>query len=202
MDAAVHRTSGSITEDNRITGGKPDDSKNKQMWKDIVCLSGQLSLQIPEELEKPPEETAKVYFPYDQRPQEIWMDETRSRTLTFNLLELSLKESQVFSAIREIQKMISRVYPESMRESAQNFRAGGVAAGWFSFFTGGIREDHCHIMFVMPVNERMMFGSYHFPAGQEKEERRVFFKMLKSVQMRKETGEDGSGCRKQSIWTD
>lgn len=202
MDEAIHRTSNGRTDDDIAFEDKPGDSKNELKWKDIVCLSGQLSLKIPEELEKPSEKEAAEHFLHGQRPQEIWMDKYGSRILTFNLLELSLQEKQVSSAVREIQKMIGRLYPESIRESAQNLEAGGVTAGWFSFLTGGIREDQCHIMFVMPVNERMMFGSYHFPAGQKKEEQHVFWGMLKSVQMRKDTGEDGSGCKRQSIWTD
>lgn len=201
MDKVIYKTSSNRTDDNISIDGNLDENKKETKWKDIVC-PGELYLQIPEELEKPSEKEAAEHFPYDQIPQEIWMDITGSRILTFNLLELLLQENQVSPAIREIQKMISRRYPESVRESAQNLSVCGVTVGWFSFLTGGIKEDQCHIMFVMSVNERMMFGSYHFPVEQENEEQRVFFKMLKSVKIRKNSGEDGNGCRKQRIWTD
>ena len=36
-------------------------------------------------------------------------------------------------------------------------------------------------MFVLPVKDNMMLGSYHFPEGTMEADRRMFIEMLKSI---------------------
>ena len=44
-------------------------------------------------------------------------------------------------------------------EELQHTSAG--AAGIFAFITGGIREDAYHSIFILPVDEKMLLGSFH-----------------------------------------
>lgn len=150
---------------------------------------GLFCLKIAEEFAKASERKLSEKFPYDQKPQEAYMDKDGKRILTFNLLEKRLEEKQVYTAIREIQRLISHVYPESIQKQAGCIKIVAGEAGWFSFITGGISEDQSHIMFILPVSERMMLGTYHFPMKEEREERKIFLKMLKSIQI-KDTGKE------------
>lgn len=170
---------------------------NEAEWKEINCLSGQITLRIPELLKEQPYEKVEKRFPYDSKPQEVRMDEDGKTILTLNLLEKQLEEGQLSSAIREMQRMITHIYPESIRNHARCMKMKAGMLGWFSFVTGGLADDNCHIMFLMSVSGKMMLGSYHFPAGQEQEEKENFFKILKSMQV-VETGQDK--WRNQSIW--
>ncbi len=125
------------------------------------------------------------------------MDEDGKAIFTLNLLEKQLEEGQLSSATREMQRMITHIYPESIKNHARCMKVEAGMTGWFSFATGGLADDNCHIMFLMSVSGKMMLGSYHFPAGQEQEEKEKFFKILRSIQVA-ETEQDK--WRKQSIW--
>ena len=44
--------------------------------------------------------------------------------------------------------------------------------------------DTAHCMFILPVNEKMMLGSYHFPEENIKEDEGVLLEILKSIRVK------------------
>ena len=89
--------------------------------------------------------------------------------------------------------MIGHLYPESIRRCARCTRTQEEIAGWFSFVTGGLAEDRIHILFILPMNGKMMLGSYHFPEGDEAEETEVFLKIIRNIVVKKKTQEKAGG---------
>ncbi|MDD6626880.1 MAG: hypothetical protein PUF03_01355 [Lachnospiraceae bacterium] len=157
------------------------------LWQSIDIWKGQIYLEIPQEFMKPSVGEVEKIFPYDLKPQKIWMASEGQKILTFNLLEKQLQEEQVEDAIGAIGRFVHRAYPESIQESARRFKTEAGIIGWFSFLTGGIKDDHYHIMFIMSVNGRMMLGSYHFPVAQTEQERITCFKIFESIQIHRES---------------
>lgn len=172
-------------------------NSNEAEWKEINCLGGRIALRIPEQLKEKPYETVEKRFPYDSKPQEVRMDEDGKTILTLNLIGKQLEEEQLSSAAGEMQRMITHIYPESIRNHVRCMKVEAGMVGWFSFVTGGLADDNCHIMFLMSVSGEMMLGSYHFLAGQEQEEKENFFKILRSIQI---TEIEQDKWRKQRIW--
>ena len=158
-------------------------------WQRINCLEDQISLMLPAGWTRPSDEVTEKKFPYHSKPQEIFADDRISRIITFNILEKQLQNRQVYPAIREIQTVIVHMYPESVREPARKIVSGIGGAAYFSYITSGVKEDNGHIMFVIPVHEKMMLGSYHFPAAQLDGERQVFFEILQSIQVKEDIEE-------------
>lgn len=166
------------------------ENKEEREWKTICCLEEQIKVRIPGELVIPPEVAVKKKFPYDRRPQEIYMDSEGKRILTFSMPGKSLGEKQVHGAVREIQRMMGHLYPESIWQQAAVMKAEGGAAGWFSFVTGGLEEDCFHILFLMSLAGKMLLGSYHFPAQNVKEENEKGRKLIKSISVYQENQEE------------
>lgn len=164
-------------------------SNHEAEWKEVDCLNEQIILRIPEQLKEQPYEKVEERFPYHSKPQEVRMDENGRTIFTLNLLEKQLEEGQIQTAVGEVQRMITHIYPESIRNHAKCLNVEAGMAGWFSFVTGGLADDNCHIMFLMSVSGKMLLGSYHFPAEKEQEEKENFFEILKSMQI-VETGQD------------
>lgn len=158
-------------------------------WEEVSCLNGRIVLRLPEQLKEQSYEKVEERFPYHSKPQEVRMDEEGKTIFALNLLEKQLEEGQIQTAVREIQRMITHIYPESIRNHARCMKVEAGITGWFSFVTGGLADDNCHIMLLMSVSGKMLLGSYHFPAGQEQEEKENFFKILRSMQI-VETGQD------------
>lgn len=172
-------------------------SSIEERWEEISSLNGRIILRLPKQLKEQSYEKVEERFPYQSKPQEIRMDEDGKTIFTLNLLEKQLEEGQIQAAVREIQRIITHIYPESIRNHARCIKVEAGMTGWFSFVTGGLADDNCHIMFIMSVLGQMLFGSYHFPAGQEKEEKENFFEILRSIRIT-ETNQDK--WRRQDIW--
>lgn len=153
-------------------------------WRGKSCLGRRMQIALPEDLKEPSAELLEKRFPYEQKPQEVYMNSDGRKIITFNLLEKRLKENQIYAAVGEIQKMINHIYPESIRERTRSINTGSGRIGWFSYITGGVAEDNYHIMFLLPIDEKMMFGSYHFPLGQLEDEKKTFLDIITSIEVR------------------
>ena len=160
---------------------KSEEDIKKDKWQEISCLEEQVLLKLPEEWKRPTDEVIAKKFPYNSKPQEIFADLHERKIITFNLLDKQLVDEQVYPAIKEIQRLINRLYPESIRKSAGIFKVNAGMSGRFTFITGGMEYDTAHCMFILPVNERMMLGSYHFPLEEIAEEEAVLMDILKSI---------------------
>ena len=161
-----------------------EENIEKDKWQEIHCLEEQVLLKLPKDWKKPEKEVIAKKFPYNSKPQEIYMDLDGRKMITFNLLEKQLRETQVYPAIREMERLINHLYPESIRKTARLFKVNAGVSGRFLFITGGMEYDTAHCMFILPVNEKMMLGSYHFPEENIKEDEGVLLEILKSIRVK------------------
>ena len=160
---------------------RAEDDIKKAKWQEINCLEDEVLLKLPKEWKRPEDEVIAKKFPYNSKPQEIFADCQERKIITFNLLDKQLVDEQVYPAIKEMQRLINRLYPESIRKEARLFKVDAGMSGRFTFITGGMEYDTAHCMFILPVNERMMFGSYHFPLEEIAEEEAVLIDILRSI---------------------
>ena len=147
------------------------------------CLQGRIRITLPQGWQRPSNEILARKFPYRTTPQEVFSNTQAEQIITFSLLEKQLQENQVYTAAREIQRVISHIYPESIREQARMIRIQAGAAGIFAFITGGIREDAYHSIFILPVDEKMLLGSFHLPEGQAESGRKTLMDIMRSIQI-------------------
>lgn len=159
-------------------------------WKEITCLEEQVGLKLPEDWSRLSNEMVAKKFPYRRKPQEIYVSPDTCHIITLNIFGKTLHENQIYPAIKEIKRLISQMYPESIQESPRLFETKTGMAGYFSFVTGGIEYSNLHYMFVIPIGGRMMMGSSHFPETLIKEEQMIFLEVLKSIQEVVDTEEE------------
>ena len=155
-------------------------------WQELSCLRGRIRIVLPQGWERPADEILKKKFPYNTTPQEVFADAQADRIITLNILDKQLQDKQVYPAIREMQRVIGRVYPESIKEQARSLKTEAGTVGYFSFITGGVKVDAYHNMFILPVDEKMLLGSFHLPTGQMHEGKKLLLKMINSIQIRRE----------------
>ncbi len=172
---------------------------NENKWQEINCLEEQILLKLPQGWKKPREEVITKRFPYSSKPQEIFTDLDERKIITFNLLDKQLHDEQIYPAIREIQRLISRLYPESIRKEARLFKVNAGISGGFTFITGGMKYDTVHCMFILPVNEKMMLGSYHFPLEKIVEDEIILLDILKSICVKSSTEDGADICERTRV---
>lgn len=152
--------------------------------KKISCLGDRIEVALPVGFDRAADEVIAEKFPYDLKPQEVYQDITGRKIITFNFLEKRLEENQIDGAIREIQRMIGHIYPESIKEQAKSFRTKDVKIGYFSFVTGGLIYDQVHMLFICSFFGNMIFGSYHFPEQYEWEEKVVLLQVVRGIRIK------------------
>ena len=150
----------------------------------IECLDGAVFLLLWPGAARQTAEEAGRRFPYAVKPQEVYADGTGRRILALNLLEEGLEDGQVESAIAGIQKIIEKLYPGSIWHKARCMAAAKVTAGWFSFVTGSLAGEQFHILFLLPMEGRMLLGSWHSLTESIGKETADFLEMLKSIRIR------------------
>ncbi|MDE7198748.1 MAG: hypothetical protein K2O15_07675, partial [Lachnospiraceae bacterium] len=94
--------------------------------------------------------------------------------------------------------MMNHAYPESTRIEPKEIKTGAGRAGLFAFATGGVKGDSVHCMFILPVNDNMMFGSYHFPAEEMERDRKFFLQMLRSIRVEEVSPMERQGVRNET----
>lgn len=154
-----------------------------EQGKKIDCLNNELSIKLWAETLRPENKEISEKFPYAIKPQEVYMDKTGQKIVTLNLLENTIKENQVNIAIKEIQRTIRKIYPESIYHTVKCIKITEGTVGWFSFLSGGIMEEQLHFIFILPLKNRMMLGSYHFPSKYVLEETEFFIEMIRSIRI-------------------
>lgn len=146
------------------------------------CLQGRIRITLPQGWQRPSNEILARKFPYRTTPQEVFSDTQAEQIITFSLLDKQLQEKQVYTAVREIQRVISHIYPESIREQARMIRIQAGPAGIFAFITGGFKEDAYHSMFILSMDEKMLLGSFHLPEGQAESGRKTCMDIMRSIE--------------------
>lgn len=162
---------------------------NDRKWRELSLFEDRINISIPEEFSRPPEEIVEQKFPYDSRPREIYGNENGSRIMTFELSDQELSEGEVRAAAFAVQKLVGHMYPESVEKQAAEVQTPAGKAGWFYYVTGGINGEQGHILFVLPLDGRMLLGGFHFSAEMERIEEKLFLEMLERMER---SGEDKS----------
>lgn len=152
-------------------------------WKDVVCLEEKVYLKMPEDWDIPSYDILEKIFPYRLKPQEVYVDQEAAYIFTLNILEKELQEKQIYPAISEIKRLIGHMYPESIREMPTLIGTKIGKAGYFSYITGGIKNNNGHCMFVLSIMKKMMVGSFHFPEKNFNKDRLLLINILKSIKV-------------------
>lgn len=159
---------------------------NSREWRELSLFEDRIKISIPKDFDRPKEEVLEQKFPYDSRPREIYGNENGSRLMTFELSDQELSEGEVRAAAFAVQKLIGHMYPESVEKQAAEAETPAGKAGWFYYVTGGIKGEQGHILFVLPVDGRMLLGGFHFSAEMERIEEELFLSMLERMEKPRE----------------
>ena len=67
----------------------------------------------------------------------------------------------------------TKVKPEEIKTEAGNIECFATAEG-----------TSIHCMFTLPIEESMLFGSYHFPVEEMETDKTLFVEILKSIRIK------------------
>ncbi len=156
------------------------ENRKQEQWQELCCLADRMHVKIPGDYRKPAEEVMTAKFPSGIRPQEVYSNPEGSKVLTFNLWDKPLQEQQEYPKIETVHKLFGHMYPESTKVKPEEIKTEAGNIEWFAFAEG----TSIHCMFTLPIEENMLFGSYHFPAEGMETDKTLFVEILKSIRIK------------------
>ena len=128
-------------------------------FKETQILSDKVSVMLPEGFIEMPQRIAKIKYPSEQRPQVIMTSDDGTVNFTFSLYDTEFNERQIEDALGQFKAVIRKVNPafvfyDFVVESDK-------ALGWFDFKSYGLDEQIYNVMYLLPVEGKLMHGIFN-----------------------------------------
>lgn len=128
-------------------------------FKETHVLSDKVSVMLPEGLTDMPLGIAKIKYPSEQRPQVIKTSDDGTVNFTFSLYDTEFNERQIEDALGQFKAVIRKVNPafifyDFVVESDKTL-------GWFDFKSYGLDEQIYNVMYLLPVEGKLMHGIFN-----------------------------------------
>lgn len=128
-------------------------------FKEAVLFDGRMRIMLPDTFVDMPSSIVKVKYPSEQRPQIIKTSLDTTVNFTFSLFSQEFEEKHIKSAIEQFREIIRKVNPaflfyDLIIEEEKKL-------GWFDFKSYGLDEQIYNIMYVTPVEGKMLHGIFN-----------------------------------------
>ncbi|MDE6388740.1 MAG: hypothetical protein K2L82_13160 [Lachnospiraceae bacterium] len=128
-------------------------------FEETQVLNEKVSVMLPEGFVDMPHEVAKMKYPSEQRPQVIKTSDDGTVNFTFSLYDTEFNERQMEDALGQFKAIIRKVNPafifyDFVVETDK-------ALGWFDFKSYGIDEQIYNVMYLTPVEGKLMHGIFN-----------------------------------------
>lgn len=128
-------------------------------FKETQVLNDKVSVMLPEGFVDMPHEAAKMKYPSEQRPQVIKTSDDGTVNFTFSLYEVEFNGRQTEDALGQFKAVIRKVNPafifyDFVIETDK-------ALGWFDFKSYGLDEQIYNVMYIIPVEGKLMHGIFN-----------------------------------------
>lgn len=128
-------------------------------FKEVQVLDDKVSIMLPDTFVDMPQEIAKIKYPSEQRPQVIKMNSDTSVNFTFSLYDITFNERQIESALSQFQGIIHKVNPAFIFYDFVISEEKNL--GWFDFKSYGLDEQMYNVMYITPIEGKLMHGIFN-----------------------------------------
>ncbi len=128
-------------------------------FEETQVLNDKVSIILPEGFVDMPSEIARIKYPSEQRPQVIRTSEDGTVNFTFSLYEVEFNEKQIEDALGQFKAVIRKVNPAFIFYDFVIEK--DKALGWFDFKSYGLDEQIYNVMYIIPVEGKLMHGIFN-----------------------------------------
>ena len=128
-------------------------------FEEVHVLQDKAAIMLPEGFVDMPPEMARIKYPSEQRPQEIRMNGDGTVNFTFSLFEAGLEEQQIEDALGQFNSVIRKVNPAFVFYDLAVEK--DKALGWFDFKSYGFDEQIYNVMYITPIEGKLMHGIFN-----------------------------------------
>ena len=128
-------------------------------FEEVHVLNDKAAIMLPEGFAAMPQETARIKYPSEQRPQEIRTSDDGTVNFTFSLFDVGLEEQQIEDALGQFKAVIRKVNPAFIFYDLA--AETDKALGWFDFKSYGLDEQIYNVMYITPIGGKLMHGIFN-----------------------------------------
>lgn len=142
---------------------------------------------IPVLFEQMPDELAKIKYPIEFRPQQIYTRQNLRVNFCFSLFPDNIEEPDMRAVAN---RMIAAIRKENANCRIVAKRGLDEISGyWFSFQSPAMDGSLYHMMLIAKVDGRILHGTFNCPFEEMEQWRHLVLSVWKSIKTLKETEE-------------
>ncbi len=125
----------------------------------IKILEEKAEVMLPDTFVDMPANLAKLKYMSEQRPQIIKTSLDTTVNFTFSIYEEEFSEKEIGNTIQQFKDLIQKVNPAYVFDELVVDKERNI--GWFDFKSYGVDEQIYNIMFVKPIDGKLMHGVFN-----------------------------------------
>jgi hypothetical protein len=132
------------------------------MMQEVVLVDGILTARIPVSLKEMSENGKEAYYPYEDRPEMIFADDTGKNHMTFQMIDKKLGPDETGIAAEAVREYISSIYPRNELSPVHQYD-GRFQCAWFTVELEEAGDSNQHVKAVLSVHNRMLLVTVTYP---------------------------------------
>lgn len=133
------------------------------MMQEVILADGILTARIPVSLKEMSEKGKEAYYPYEDRPEMIFADDTGECQMTFQMIDKKMGPFETGIAAEAVREYISSVYPRNELSPVHRYDKGKFQCGWFTMGLEEAGKSSQHVKAVLSIHNRMLLATATFP---------------------------------------
>lgn len=125
----------------------------------VKILEEKVEVMLPDAFVDMPANLAKLKYMSEQRPQVIKTSLDTTVNFTFSIYEIDLTERDIDAVIHQFKNLIQKVNPAYVFDEIIIKEEKSI--GWFGFKSYGIDEQIYNIMYVKPIDGKLLYGVFN-----------------------------------------
>ena len=148
----------------------------------VRVLDDAVSVVVPEQFGKMTEESARLKYPSEYRPQCIYTTDDGSINIAFDLSDYPLEKEQIEEKISEWKLAIKRVNPAYVFYLEKIEILNDRKIGYFDFKSYPLDQDLYSLIFITSIGGKLLMGTFNCPFTHYKDWKRLAIQMILSIQ--------------------
>lgn len=128
-------------------------------FKEMRVLDNKVSIILPDTFVDMPLEIAKIKYPSEKRPQIIKTNDDATVNFTFSLYEADFNSKQIEKTLEQFKGIIRKMNPALVFYDFVVEKDKEV--GWFDFKSYGLDEQMYNVMYITPIEGKLMHGIFN-----------------------------------------
>lgn len=149
-------------------------------FEEMMLFDKKVKIMLPDTFVDMPSSIIKLKYPSEQRPQIIKTSLDTTVNFTFSLFNQKFETSQVRHGIEQCREIIRKVNPAFLYYDLVVEDEKSI--GWFDFKSYGLDEQIYNVMYVTPVEGKMLHGIFNCRYRDVMDWKHVVHQVLMSIE--------------------